>query len=740
MNLPPSNSEQSGFERLDSRIQRWIWAEGWTTLRDAQSQAIPALINADQDVIIAAATASGKTEAAFFPILSNLLAQEDNLGSVLYVSPLKALINDQWDRLSDLCASLDIPVIGWHGDVSASKKHKFLKKPHGVLLITPESLEALFVNRGTSISGTFANLKYIVVDELHAFIGIERGKQLQSLMHRAELAAGRKVPRVGLSATLGDMFLAAEFLRNQNPDAVKMIVSKDRGQKLNVVVKGYIKPAISSHSPTPNDVDEQALSCDYEIARHLYETLRNSSNLIFPNSRTSVELYSDNLRHLCEQDGIPNVFWPHHGNLSKEIREETEQALKDKTRPATAICTTTLELGIDIGAVASIAQIGSPPSVASLRQRLGRSGRRQSESAILRNYCIEPEITVTSNLSDCIHEGLLQTIAMIVLLVEGWFEPPHTRGLHASTLVQQILSIIAEKGGVTAAALWEVLIETGPFGNMDKQDFISLLRSLGERKLITQGSSRILLHGELGEKLVNHYEFYCAFKSKDEYRLESNGKSLGSISLNNPLTPQQGLIFAGRRWRVLDVNQEAKRVTVAPDKGGAPPFFEVAGGALIHHKVRLKMFEILSDNAPLKFLDPTATQMLQNARRYFIDAHLEQRIVIESGSSLLLLTWQGDMVNNTLALMLGSVGLSASNEGVCVAIQKTSLTGLRNAIQKILATGHISTSQLLADVKNLEREKWDWALPLNVLEKSFTTSALEPELAIAYLTKIVKKI
>lgn len=740
MNLPPSNSEQSGFERLDSRIQRWIWAEGWTTLRDAQSQAIPALINADQDVIIAAATASGKTEAAFFPILSNLLVQEDDLGSVLYVSPLKALINDQWDRLSDLCSSLDIPVIGWHGDVSASKKHKFLKKPHGVLLITPESLEALFVNRGTSISGIFANLKYIVIDELHAFIGMERGKQLQSLMHRAELAAGRKVPRVGLSATLGDMFLAAEFLRNQNPDAVKMIVSKDRGQKLDVVVKGYINPASNSHSSNPNDLEQHAHSCDYDIAKHLYEALRNSSNLIFPNSRSAVETYSDNLRHLCEKDGIPNVFWPHHGNLSKEIREETEQALKDKTRPATAICTTTLELGIDIGAVASIAQIGSPPSVASLRQRLGRSGRRQGESAILRNYCIEPEITVTSNLSDCIHEGLLQTIAMIVLLVEGWFEPPHTRGLHASTLVQQILSIIAEKGGVTAAALWKVLIETGPFGNMEKQDFISLLRNLGERKLITQESSGILLHGELGEKLVNHYEFYCAFKSEDEYRLESNGKSLGSISLNNPLTPQQGLIFAGRRWRVLDVNQEAKRVTVAPDKGGAPPSFEGAGGALIHHKVRLKMFEILSDNAPLTFLDPTATLMLQNARRYFIDAHLEQRIAIESGSSLLLLTWQGDMVNNTLALMLGSMGLSATNEGVCVAIQKTNLTGLRNAIQKILANGYISPSQLLADVKNLEHEKWDWALPLNVLEKSFTTSALEPELALAYLTKIVSKI
>src|SRR6266446_5190786 len=175
-NSPASNSESTAFGLLDKRVQRWIWSEGWTDLRDIQEQAIPSLINADQDVII-----------------SHLLRDDSNIGSVLYISPLKALINDQWSRLEEMCGSLEIPVIAWHGDISASRKHRFLTSPKGILLITPESLEALFVTRGSSIPALVTSLKYVVVDELHSFIGSERGKQLQSLLHRVETCAGKAI-------------------------------------------------------------------------------------------------------------------------------------------------------------------------------------------------------------------------------------------------------------------------------------------------------------------------------------------------------------------------------------------------------------------------------------------------------------------------------------------------------------------------------------------------------------------
>ena len=223
--LPPSNSEESqAFYLLDEKIRCLVWDQGWSALRDAQERAIPPIIAGNTDVIIAAATAAGKTEAAFLPICSRLITEEGQDACVVYLSPLKALINDQFSRMEQLCERLDIPVHPWHGDISGSKKKKFLGNPKGILLITPESVESLFVNHGTAIPKLFGNLLYIVVDELHSFIGSERGQQLQSLLHRIEFAIKRRIPRIGLSATIGDMHLASQFLRPNGDTETEMIV------------------------------------------------------------------------------------------------------------------------------------------------------------------------------------------------------------------------------------------------------------------------------------------------------------------------------------------------------------------------------------------------------------------------------------------------------------------------------------------------------------------------------------
>jgi ATP-dependent Lhr-like helicase len=713
MSSPASSSESSGFGQLDERIQRWIWAEGWTALRDAQEQAIPALIEADRDVIIAAATAAGKTEAAFFPILTHLLRHEPDIGSVLYVSPLKALINDQWSRLSELCASLDVPVIGWHGDVTASRKHRFLKDPKGVLLITPESLEALFVNRGTAMPGLMVGLRYVVVDELHAFIGSERGKQLQSLIHRVERVVGRRVPRVGLSATLGDMRLAAQFLRDNDEDAVKLIVSRSAGQELKVLIKGYVTQPhrVKTEEGIDNpELEDVVPGSTLAVAEHLYKALRGSNNLVFTNSRNQVEVYADLLQRRCEREGVPNEFWPHHGNLSREIREDTERALKDGSRPATAVCTSTLELGIDIGAVKSIAQVGPPPSAASLRQRLGRSGRRKGEPAILRGYCIESELNPRSEFSDRIREGLVQAVAMVRLLIAGWFEPPMIGGLHTSTLIQQILSIIAERGGAHAAELWAVLVIGGPFAGFDRDDFLQLLKHMGMKDLLTQDSSGLLLHGALGEKLLNHYGFYSAFVTDDEFRLVYEGKVLGSLPVSHPLLPQQGIIFAGRRWRVIEVDSVKKFIVVAPDKGGAPPAFG-GGGAMVHDRVRQEMRTILTGEEAVPFLNAGATRLLAEARGHYRTAKLDTTSVLQSGGSVLLLTWRGDWVNDGLVILLAHYGLQAWNEGVAVNVRGSFPERVRDALHEISSLESLNPDGLLAKAQNLQRAKWDWAIP-----------------------------
>jgi ATP-dependent helicase Lhr and Lhr-like helicase len=739
MSLPASNSETSSFYLLDERVQQWIWSHGWTSLRAVQELAIPALLPAQEDVILAAATSAGKTEAAFFPILTRLLQLGTEPGFVLSISPLKALINDQTQRLTDLCELLDLPVLGWHGDVPASRKQKFLKAMLGVLIITPESLEALFVNKGTTIPALSRAVRYILVDELHSFIGTERGKQVQSLMTRIELAAGHTIPRVGLSATLGDKLLAAEFLRPGSGTMVRTIDAAGEGYDLKLIVKGYADEWIEEEIPD-DEVGESSTDLNTDpqkqpqkqtvsvaklaIAKYLYTQLRGTNNLVFPNSRSQVEYYADQLRRQCERNGVPNEFWTHHGSLSRELREESEAALKAGVTAATAICTNTLELGIDIGNIKSMVQIGPPPSVASLRQRLGRSGRRPGESAILRCLSIERKLTAKSSFSDQIREGLLQTTAMVRLLLESWVEPPRKGALHASTLVQQSLSVIAQKGGATAEELWTVLIKSKIFENISREEFASLLRELGARDILQQDSSGLLLPGVLGEKLINHYDFYSAFASGEEFRLLAEGRVLGSLPIDRPLTIGQCLIFGGRRWRVRDVDTKGKVVFVSADRGGSPPAFDGGAGS-VNDRVRQEMRSVLAGSETLTFLDSKAVELLDEAKLYFHTRGLGQKQWFVEGNSLLVLTWRGDWTNDALALMLTAKGLATSNEGVALRVSSVDHLKLKSVLEEVAALPQISIEDLRLKPEHVIREKWDWVLPDSLRLASFASSVLD---------------
>jgi len=719
MTSPASNSapEASNLTRLDERIQRWVWQKGWTGLRDAQEAAIPILLQAAQDLIITAATASGKTEAAFLPILSKLLGSGEEMGVALYISPLKALINDQWSRLDQLCEELSIPVVPWHGDIGVSRKRAFMRRPQGVLLITPESLEAQFVHRGHEISRLFGELQYVVVDELHAFIGSDRGKQLQSLIRRIECVIDRRVPRVGLSATLGDPTLAAKFLRPEGPVAT-IIQSRSTAQELLVQLRGYLNEPMGEIEPA----DQKA----YEsMADHLYKVLRGANNLLFPNSRSRVEYFSDLLRRRCERDGVPNEFWPHHGSLSREIREETEAALKAGNRPATAICTNTLELGIDIGAVKSVAQIGPPPSVASLRQRLGRSGRRSGEPAILRSYAMENTLTAESPISDRLRESLVHSAACIRLLLGNWFEPPREGGLHLSTLVQQVLSMAAERGGVMATDVASTLIRNGPFAALSPSDLGTLLRELGRREMLIQDTSGALLLGPLGERLVGHHDFYAAFAAREEWQIVEAGHTLGTLPIDSPVFEGLCLIFGGRRWKILSVSTEPAVLTVTPDPTGIPPRFD-SGRPLAHERIRHEMRNILEEETELSFLDVCARRLLHEARKFYRDARLSEHMVLRDNEALLILPWSGDLAQNTLVLLLRSLGLeSGSNDGLVVRCEGWDWDRLTDACSDIVNLTEVDLVDLLKTVENLGQSKWDWALPRELLVRSFASTHLD---------------
>lgn len=724
------------FHLLDERIQRYLWSENWESLRDVQEQAIPHIVKANRDVVIAAATAEGKTEAAFLPALTHLL-QLNAPGLIIYISPLKALINDQFGRLERLCEGLDVPVHPWHGDVSSSKKQRFLKRPHGVILITPESLEASLCNRGTSVAATFSASTFIIIDELHAFIGSERGKQLQSILHRIEHVVERDIPRIGLSATLGDMRLAANFLRNSRE--VIVVESTSSQRHLQLIVKGYeeVTPDHTDRLQT-EEPDESASS--RSIAQHIFATMRGTNNLVFPNSRREVERYTHLLNGMCEDANVLNEFWPHHGNLSREIRADTEIALKKKGQPATAICTSTLELGIDIGSVRSVAQIGSPPSVASLRQRLGRSGRRKGEPAILRSYQIEQALSDRSPLHAELRLGTFQSAAAISLLLENWFEPPLVAGMHLSTLIQQLLSAIAQFGGLQAIDAYQLLCaKNAPFSSISSKQFAELLRHMASLELLTQEASGLLLHGAVGDKAVNHYSFYAAFASDEEYRLVAGGKSLGSLPVSQMLTSGQRIVFGGRTWVVVAVDDEQKVIAVSPTRGGAPPLFTGSAGR-VHTRIRHRMRQLYDGTATVAFLDAAAKRFVEQGRSTYLRLNLANELSLDQGSHTVLVTWLGDDGNEALACLLMHRGVKATPVALGVELPRDDLAGINlgTLLGDIAHSPVPDIDDLLSDVSNLRREKWDWALSPALLRASYASLHLNLVEAMDWLRTVAR--
>lgn len=708
------------FDLLAPPIRRWVHDQGWLALRDAQETAIPVLLAGTEDVIIAAATAAGKTEAAFLPICSRMITSPPSAPGIraLYIGPLKALINDQHDRLSGLCAKLDIPVHRWHGDVPAARKTAIRKHPDGILLITPESLEALFVLKGPDLGGLFGGLQYLIVDELHAFLGTERGAQLRSLLHRIELLLRRRIPRIGLSATLGDMTLAAEALRPGQPGNVRCITSADGGQELAVQTRGYL-----SKPPQPGREDEED-TVVRQITDHLYASLRGHDNLVFANSRVATEMYAARLRDLCETAKVPNEFFPHHGNLSKEFREDVEAALKDRTKPATAVATTTLEMGIDIGTVHSIAQIGAPPSVAALRQRLGRSGRR-GEPAILRIYITEPAADARTSLADQLRTELIQSIAMLELLLSGWCEPPDHGALHLSTLIQQLLSAIAQHGGVTAHEAHQALCGPGsPFTAVTAAQFAALLRDLGSKEILTQASDGTILHGPLGERTVNHYSFYAAFTATDDYRLFTKGHALGTMPADQTLYPGALLIFGGRRWKVTAIDHTSKVIDALPAAGGRPPRFsgDVAG---VHDQVRARMRTILRSEDVPPYLSATADVLLGEARAAYNRHSLDERSILQAGPHTLLLPWAGSRVTTTLAAQLTAAGLNASNDGLLITVANAAVSHVHDHLCELADAGPADGTILASAVANKASAKYDEWINDHLLAADYARRSLD---------------
>jgi ATP-dependent Lhr-like helicase len=705
------------FNKLDKRIQKWVFKQGWESLRDIQNEAIDPILNGETDVIISASTAAGKTEAFFLPACSATIDNKDGY-SILYISPLKALINDQYRRLESFSLITDINVTPWHGDVSQSIKKKSKRNPSGIVLITPESLESLLIRESGWLQRAFSSLKYIVIDEFHAFIGTERGQHLLSLLNRLDSLLqeiDKPVPRIALSATLGNLDEIPKALRQNAIIPCKIIRSDATQSELKFKIQGYI-----------NSLKDDLPPAQYKICDDLYKLCRGGSHLIFANSRKRTESISAQLSDMCEQDIVPNEFFPHHGSLDKNLREELETRLQKDNLPTTAICTMTLELGIDIGKVDSIIQVTAPHSVASLRQRLGRSGRRGSP-AILRMLIAENEIDAKSNVVDKLRMELLQSIAMTRLLIlHKWYEPADMANFHFSTLLHQTLALIAQWGGIRADQIYRILCKEGCFENITVDHFKELLSHMGKEELIIQLKSGELVLGKQGEFVTNNYTFYAVFKTPEEFRVIAGSKTLGTLPIGSLILEGQHIIFTGRRWKVENVDPDKKTIHVSPSKGGEPPRFD-GQGMLVHDLVRQEMFRIYESgdyrislgDGKLDYLDEAARELFHEGLEFFKRASLKEQRIFESNGYVYILPWMGDKIVNTLTAALIKSGFKASAFAGVLEIEKTNLLEVMDCLNDLSHDASLTNTELAKFVPEKSIEKYDDLLPEPLLTEGY---------------------
>ena len=713
----------SSFDLLDTKVQQWVWKQGWTSLKDIQENSIPPILDGNCDVIISAATAGGKTEAVFLPILTNILKWESVSGyQVLYISPLKSLINDQYRRLLDMTKDMSINTTPWHGDISSTKKHKSLKDPNGILIITPESLEALFVHHHLKLRKAFGNLKYVVIDELHAFIATERGKQLQSLMSRIENVIGKHIPRIAMSATFSDFGIVKEFLRQ---DHSLSCIIPDQG-KSNHEVKVLIKEYTYGY--------DEKTDIDKIVANELFIRLRGSNNLVFTNSRQECELFSHLLNDKCDAENVPNEFRIHHGSISREKRVKVEQELQEGKSPITAICTATLELGVDIGKVKSIAQIDTADSVSSLRQRLGRSGRRD-EASILRIFSSDYD-GENARLLDILKSHLVQNIAVIELLKEHLYEKPNTDGIHLSTLIQQILSIIAEYGCIYPKDGWSLLCKNGAFNNISASLFLSLLKDLGEVDVIQQTGNGQIVIGPVGEEIISDKEFYAAFTTYPELDIinSQSGEYIGSIIVNM-ISIGACIIFGGMRWTVTKIDYKAQKAYVIPYDYGELPFFR-GEGADVDGVIVRKMKEIYLSNEIYPYLDKNtkAIDCLNSARSFYKYNNLDKG-EFEYGDENVILTWAGSKTNRTISL-ISHLYLDKSTGFNHIYIDRLTKGDISEIFKHPKPQAESLCPYLMRFVK--ERKKYDFLLSDELLDIQYSSMYLDVDNAWKEIERLSK--
>lgn len=722
------------FERYAPFVQDFIYRNRWENLRAIQVAAGDAIFHTDENVLLSASTASGKTEAAFFPILT--LFSEDAPRSVgaIYIGPLKALINDQFERLNELCEEAHIPVWHWHGDVSQSHKNKLLKHPSGILQITPESLEALLLHKHAEVSRLFGDLRFIVIDEVHSLMRGHRGGQTLCLMERLSRMAAVNPRRIGLSATIGDLESTGAFLASGTGRGTVIPRIEMKGAKWRLSMEHfYIGERGDGQQEESGEeaTDTAPKDADPGIG-YIFEHTRGKKCLVFVNSREDCEVVTTTLRQYCEARHEPDRFLIHHGNLSASYRETAEAVMKDEEQFQTTVTTATLELGIDIGRLERAFQIDAPFTVSSFLQRMGRTGRRNLPPEMW--FVMREEMPqARAMLPETIPWSLLQGIALVQLYMEERFvEPPKFDRLPYSLLYHQTMSTLASCGEMTPAALASRVLSLSYFYRISQEDYKILLRHLLAIDHIEKTENGGLIVGISGERITNNFKFYAVFQENEEYTVRSASEELGTIV--KPPPAGEKIAIAGHVWVVEEVDHKRHLVYCTQVKGKVPAYFGQCPGD-IHTRVLERMREVLAEEKPYPYLMQHAVFRLDEARNTALHSGMvREPLVCLGGDMWCLFPWLGSYAFLALERFLRikcapELKLSGLDSSRPYFIQFKMQVGKEEffRIVKAIAKEPIDPMELLYPKEEPLFEKYDEFVPMELVRKGFAYGILDIE-------------
>ena len=734
------------FGRFPSFIREYIYSHSWDSLRPVQLEAAKTIFNTENNLLLTSATASGKTEAVFFPILSEIWDKPQNGISVLYIAPLKSLINDQFFRIEELLRESGIAVTHWHGDVATSNKKKLLKNPEGILQITPESLEAMLINRSNDIPRIFSGLRYIVIDEIHCLTGTDRGNQIICQLNRIERLIGYSPRRIGLSATVGNPELSAKWLGGGSDRKTDIPMLAEERIKWRLGLEHFFiqNKSFDQTAPTVSAglTPTAAMDAGYE---YLYDCVRDRKSIVFSNSREETEYVCATLRQIAQKRNDKDIFLIHHGNLSASLREEAELKMKSDDTLAVTCATSTMELGIDIGRLERIAHVDFPNSVSGFLQRLGRSGRRGQPPEMMAVFR-EEEPLPNAPLPQLIPWDLIRAIAIIQLYIEERFvEPPSKKREPFSLLFHQTLSILAASGELKASELAERILSLPPFSEVSKEKYKALLASMLNNGFLEMTEEKGLIVGMSGERLLNSFKFYAVFNDSEDFTVRRESEEIGTITTPPPVGDRFAL--AGRVWEVLELDVQRRLVYVKSVEGKMEISWPGEYGE-IHTRILERMKLVLTEKTDYPYLKDNARHRLQIARRVFENSGASDSYLVHLGGyTWCLFPWLGTRGFRALRKALGRIsadfGISGIDYEGCYYIKFRMERGTPKELFMRIWTEFEAVGdnvQLLVGKSELPIfEKYDRYVPAELLRSSYAVDKLNAREAKGRAAEMLEK-